>query len=181
MAGTNWITAGDGSRPEADRSRRWIMTGGGSRPGIDHNWIWMHDWRWLTGDVSQEMNHGRWMTINLLSYTMILRLCDFIPFSKSWTLISNHEGLMECSYACIQCTAGVAPPSTIPSTIQSTAQSTTQSTCQSSIQRYRIMQLHARVPMLNMIPNQIPRLTVTLLTPHISTVYEVSRQQSNDL
>ena len=57
------------------------------------------------------------------------------------TLISNYEW----RYACIRCTAGgMVPPSTIPSTTQST------------IQRYRIMHLHARIPMPNTIPNQIP-------------------------
>jgi len=35
MAGTNWITAGNGSRPEMDRGRKWIAAGDGSRPERD--------------------------------------------------------------------------------------------------------------------------------------------------
>jgi len=93
------IAAGDRLRPKMDRGRRWIATGnrlrpemvnkrwipsrGGSRQYIDHDQLWMDDRRWMTGDGSQEMDHGRRMTINLLPYTKILRLCEVIPFSRS--------------------------------------------------------------------------------------------------
>jgi len=69
----------------------------------------------------------------------ILRLCEVIPLSRSLTLISSYEVTIERRYGDIRCTGGMAPPSTIPSTIQ----------------RYRIMHLHARVLMPNMIPNEI--------------------------
>jgi len=72
MAGTNWITAVDGSRPDGSRpemdDKRWIPSGDGSRQDMDRDRIWMVNRRWMTGDGSQEMDHGRRMTINLLSY-----------------------------------------------------------------------------------------------------------------
>jgi hypothetical protein len=42
-------------------------SGDGSRPDMDRDRIWMDDRRWMTGDGSQETDHGRRMTINLLS------------------------------------------------------------------------------------------------------------------
>jgi hypothetical protein len=76
-------------------------------------------------------------------------LYEDIEVMRSYTLleitsISSYEVTIERRYADIRCTGGMAPPSTIPSTTQST------------IQRYRIMHLHARVSMPNMIPNEIP-------------------------
>jgi len=35
MAGTNWVTARDGSRPEMDRARRLIAARKRLRPGMD--------------------------------------------------------------------------------------------------------------------------------------------------
>jgi hypothetical protein len=65
-----WIAAGEGLRPERDCGRlwmtRWIAVRGGSWPDMDRNRIWMDDRRWMTGYRSQEMDHGRRMTINLL-------------------------------------------------------------------------------------------------------------------
>jgi len=56
--------------------KRWIPSGDGSWPEMDRDWIWMADRRrWMTGDGSQETDHGRRMTINLLSY-MKLRSCN---------------------------------------------------------------------------------------------------------
>jgi len=54
MAGTNWITAGDGSRPEMDRGRRGIAAGDGSQDGsrseIDRGQIWIATgYGWMTG------------------------------------------------------------------------------------------------------------------------------------
>jgi hypothetical protein len=40
MAGTTWITAGDGSRPERDCGQRW-MSRDGSCPGMDSGVIWI--------------------------------------------------------------------------------------------------------------------------------------------
>jgi len=72
MAGTNWITAGDGSRPEMDCGRdgsrpetddkRWTQSGDGSQQDMDRDRIWMDDRRWMTGDGSQEMDLRRWIT-----------------------------------------------------------------------------------------------------------------------
>jgi len=63
MAGTDWITGGDGSRPEMDRSRKEIVAGDGSndelRSEIDRGQIWIATgYRWMTGYGWQEMNHG---------------------------------------------------------------------------------------------------------------------------
>jgi hypothetical protein len=35
---------------------------------MDPDRIWMDDWTCMTGDGSQEMDHGRRMTINLLPF-----------------------------------------------------------------------------------------------------------------
>jgi hypothetical protein len=97
----------------------------------------------MTADVSQEMEHGRRMTINLLPFYKVIEVMRRHTILKITTLISKHEVTIERGYADTRCSGGMAPPSTIPSTLQST------------IQRYRIMQLHARVPMPNTILNQI--------------------------
>jgi len=62
-----WIAAKDGLRPEMD-DKRWIPSGDGSSPEMDRDWIWMDDLRWMTGDGSQEMDHWRRMTINLVPF-----------------------------------------------------------------------------------------------------------------
>jgi hypothetical protein len=92
------------------------------------------------------------MTINLLPFYEDIQAMRSYTILEIPTLNLNYEVSMERRYTCIQCTGGMAPPSTIPSTIPSSIHSTTQST----IQKYRIEQLHARVPMPNTIPNQIP-------------------------
>jgi len=48
--------------------KRRIADGDGSRPDMDRDRIWMDDRRWMTGYGSQEMDHGRRMTINLLPF-----------------------------------------------------------------------------------------------------------------
>jgi len=111
-----------------DRGRRWITRDG------PHSEM----------DRSQEMDHGRRMAINPLPFYEDIAVMRSYTFSKSLTLISSYGVAIERRYADIRCTGGMAPPRTIPSTIQNT------------IQRYRIMQLQARVPMRNTIPNQIP-------------------------
>jgi len=80
-----WVAAGDGSHPEMDRSRKWIaardgsqperdcgprwMTRDGSLPEMDRIKIWISTgYGWMTGGEWQEMDHGRRITINLLSY-----------------------------------------------------------------------------------------------------------------
>jgi hypothetical protein len=138
MGGTNEITAGDGSRPEMDRCRKWVAAGDGSRPD------WHCGRRWMTGDGSQEMDHGRRMTMNLLPFYEDSQAMRSYTILEITTLNSNYEVSMQRRYACIRCTSGMAPPSTMPSTIPST------------IQRCRILQLHARVSMSNTIPNRIP-------------------------
>ena len=140
---TRWIVAGEGLRPEMG-DKRCIPSRDRSRQDMDRDWIWMDDRRWMTGGERQEMDHGRRMTVNLLPFMKILRLYEVIPFSRSVTMITNYEVTIERRYADTRCTGGMAPPSTIPSTTQST------------FQRYRIMHLHARVSMPNVIPNEIP-------------------------
>ena len=49
-----------------DPVRRWIAAADGSRQDMDRDQLSMHDQRWMTVDGSQEMDHGRRMTINLL-------------------------------------------------------------------------------------------------------------------
>jgi hypothetical protein len=71
--GRTWIVAGDGKRPEMDRSRTWF-TKDGSHLEEDCGRIWMATCHgWITEDGSQEMDHGRRMTINLLPYKKLLR------------------------------------------------------------------------------------------------------------
>jgi len=87
LAWTNWITARDGSLREMNCSWSWIavraelrsetqdnrriLPGDGSRKEMICDQIRMDDWRWKTADGSPEMNHGRPMTINRQSYTML--------------------------------------------------------------------------------------------------------------
>jgi hypothetical protein len=145
--GRRCIAAGDALRPEMDRGRRWIAAGNGLRPDmvtrdgscpeVDCGLIWIvtgyglltevDDRRWMTGDGSQQMKHGRRMTINLLPFYEDIQAIRSYTILEITTLNSNYEVSMEHRYACIQCTGGMAPPSTIPSTIQSTTQCTTQS------------------------------------------------------
>jgi hypothetical protein len=107
MAGSNWIATREGLRPEMD-DKRWIPSGDGSRPDMYRNRIWMDDRRWMTGDGSQEMDHGRRMTINLLPFYEDIVVMRVIPFSKSLTLISSYEVTIERRYADIRCTGGMA-------------------------------------------------------------------------
>jgi hypothetical protein len=107
-----WITAGDGLRLEMD-DKRWIPSGDGSRPDMDRDRIWMVNRRWLTGDRSRETDNNQSPSVYedievMRSYTIL----------EITTLISNYEVSMERRYACIRCTGGMAPPSTMPSTTQ---------------------------------------------------------------
>jgi len=77
---TRWIAATDGLRPEMD-DKRWIPSGDGSLPDMDRDRIWMDDRRWMTGDGSQEMDHGRRMTINLLPFY------EDIEVMRSYTIL----------------------------------------------------------------------------------------------
>jgi len=133
----------------------------------------MDDRRWMTRDGSQEMDHGRRMTINLLPFH------EDIEVIRSYTLLEityydfklrSYNRAQIRRYADTRCTAGgLVPASTMPSTTQST------------IQRYRIMHLHARIPMPNTIPNQIPSQSARMPMLHIMKPYEISRQRCNDL
>jgi len=42
-----------GSWPEMDCDKGCISSGDGLWPDIDRDWIWLDDWRWMTGDGSQ--------------------------------------------------------------------------------------------------------------------------------
>jgi len=79
------------------------------------------------------------MTINLLHFYEDIQAMRSYTILEITTLNSNYELSMERRYACIRCTGGMAPMSTILSTIQSNIQST--------IQRYRIMHVHTPVTM----------------------------------
>jgi hypothetical protein len=112
IAGTSWITAGDGSRPEMD-DKRWIPSGEGSGPDMNSDRIRMDDRRWISGDGSRETEGNQSPTLSMI----ILRLCEVIPFSRSLTVISSNEVTIERRYADKRCTAGgLVPASTIPTT-----------------------------------------------------------------
>ena len=128
----------------------------------------MDDWRWMKGDRSQEMDHVRRMTINLLPFYEDIEVMRSYTILEITTSISDYEVTIERRYVETRRTAGgLVPASTIPTTIQST------------IQRYRIMHLHAPVTMLNTIPNQIPSQSATMPIPH--KPYEINLSRSNDL
>jgi hypothetical protein len=67
---------------------------------MDRDQLWMDDRRCTTGDGSQEMDHGRRMTINLLPYTKIRRHTvfrrhgsteyDAEHYSEHYSEIPNH-------------------------------------------------------------------------------------------
>jgi hypothetical protein len=82
MAGTNWITARDRSRHDMDR-----------------NQMWMDDRRWMRGDESQEMDHGRRMTINPHPFYDDIEVMQSYTILKITTLISNYEVSKEHRYA----------------------------------------------------------------------------------
>jgi hypothetical protein len=63
--------------------------------------------RWMSGGGCHEMDHERGMTINLLSY-------------------GSYKVIIGLRFADIQCSDGIAPPSTMLSTHHSTTQSTIQ-------------------------------------------------------
>jgi len=112
-----WIADRDGLRPEMDPVRRWIMAGNGSQ------WIWMNDRRWMTGDGSRERDHGRRMTVNLLPYMKILRLCEVIPFSRSLryhaTKLQSGAEMQPYDFPVAWLHAPVPMPNTIPNQIPS--------------------------------------------------------------
>jgi len=87
---TRWISTGEG-RPqmvtrdrwrEMDHVRRWIAAGYGSWPDMDRDRIWMDDRRWIMGDG--------WQSISF-PFMKIFRLCEVIPFSKSWLWIQSTK------------------------------------------------------------------------------------------
>jgi hypothetical protein len=127
MAGFNWITAGDGSRPD-----------------MDHDRIWMDNRMWVTGDGSQEMDHGRRMTINLL------------PFHEDIEVIRSYT-LLEITYFDFKlrtCNRAQICRYTMYRRHGSTEYDTEHySEHYSKIPNYAA---YARVAMLNTIPNQIP-------------------------
>jgi hypothetical protein len=104
--GRRWIAPGDGSRPEMDRGQRWIAareglrpemdderwipSGDGSRQDMDLDRIWMDDRRRMTGEGSQEMDHGRRMTINLLPFHEDIEVIRSYTLLEITTLISNY-------------------------------------------------------------------------------------------
>jgi hypothetical protein len=80
-----WIAAGNGSRQEMDRGPKWIAAGDGSRPE------WHCGRRWMTGDGSQEMDHGRRMTMNLLPFYEDIQAMRSYTILEITTLNSNYE------------------------------------------------------------------------------------------
>jgi len=69
-----------------DPVRRWIAAWYESWPDMN-GWPW-----WMTAGWWQEMDHGRWIPINLLPYMAILRLHESIPFSRSlWSQATKFQ------------------------------------------------------------------------------------------
>jgi len=184
--GQRWTATGAGSPQDWDRIQRLFTTDasylevdcGQIRIVTRYGWVTELDhMRWMAADQSQEMDHGRGVTINLLSNVKTLRLCEVIPCSTSLILISCHYVLIEFTYDDTHCAGGIAPLNTILSSIQST----TPYTMKSTMKRCRITQLHAQVTSPNTITNQIASHTATILIPHIPMPDEISHQQCNDL
>jgi len=63
------------------------------RPDIDHDRIWMDDRRWMTGDGSQEMDHGRRLTFNPLPIYEDIEVMRSYTILEITTLISNYKVL----------------------------------------------------------------------------------------
>jgi len=93
----------------------------------------------MTGDGSRETDDNQ----SPFRYADIQVMRSYTIFEFT-TLSSSYAVTIERRYADTRYTAGgLVPASTIPTTTQST------------IQRYRMMHLHARVTMPNPIPNAI--------------------------
>jgi len=97
--------------------KRWILSGNRSWPDMDRDTIWMDDQH-----GSQEMDHVRRMTINLLSFMRILRLVEVVPFSRSLTLIIGSKVSIMSGFGDIECSSRIVQPSKIPSSTQRTNQ-----------------------------------------------------------
>jgi len=99
LAGTNWITAMERSRPEMDCGWRWIAagnelspaivikgwisSGGGSLLDMNRIRIWTDDWGgWQVMDLRRWIAWEGWQSF-LFPYMKILWLCKVIPFSRS--------------------------------------------------------------------------------------------------
>src|SRR5882757_5693373 len=82
--GRRRIAARDGLRPEMD-DKRWIPSGDGSWP----KWI-ATGYGWMTGDGSQEMDHGRRMPINLLPFYEDIEVMRSFTLLEITTLISYY-------------------------------------------------------------------------------------------
>jgi len=76
----------DGLQPEMDDNRS-IVSIDGSWHDINHDQMWNDDQGWMTQDRSQEMHHGRQMSINPIFHINKLTLCN-IWCSGSFTLQS---------------------------------------------------------------------------------------------
>jgi len=108
------------------------------------------------------------MTINLLDLYEDIQAMRSYTILKITTLNSDYEGEMGRRDACLRCSGGMPPPSTIPSSIQSTVQS------------YQIMHQRAPVTIPNRIPNQILIQSATMPILHLMKPYEISRQRCNN-
>jgi len=129
----------------------------------------------MTGDGSQEMEHGRRMTLDLLAFYEDIEVIRHYTIPEITTLIPDYKVTIERTYSDIRYTGGMVPPRTIPSTIPSI------------FQRYPIQQ---RCPSYNaeydpgLDPDSasvIQSHIATMPIPHISKPYEISRQRCNDL
>ena len=152
------IDGRDGSWPEMDCSRRW-MTRDGSRPEMDRGMIWIATGHgWMT-----EVDDWRWITGDGSRKTDD----NQSPFLYEATKLQSSANLK---------TYGV--PAAWLHRVRCQA---LLSTIRNTIQRYRIMQLHARVTMPNTNPNLIPSRTAPMPIPHIMKPYEISLWRSNGL
>ena len=65
--------------------------------------------RLMTGDGSQKVDHGRWMTINHLPFNNDFKVKRSYTMLEIKTLISNYKVSQERRYADRCSTTGIAP------------------------------------------------------------------------
>jgi len=107
-AATNWITAGDRWRPERNCGQRsmtrdvlfWEMNSGMILIAMDHGWMTeLDDRRRMTGDGSQEIDHGGWITIIPLPFH------DDLEVIRSYTIleITHFDFEVQCCNQAQRC------------------------------------------------------------------------------
>jgi len=129
--GRNECLKPDGSWAERDISpemddNEWVPSRDKLRLEMVRERIWMDDWSWMTGGGWLEIDHRRWMTMDLLHHMTILRLGKVISFSRSlWFQTTKLQSSADMQTYTVRAAsptrlnAPVPMPNTVPNQITS--------------------------------------------------------------